>query len=343
MHMNSSRRTLLIIVDVLLACCAIALVGAIAWFPVVWSVSAARESRQAAASLALVRSWPQGKVRDEYRRAQEYNRQIAASDQSVLGEFEDPFGARSGRASGDSLESSETSHGIAGDGAVNQGDGNDRSSSLCSSSPSTTSVAHPESRDDATYQSLLNDGTGAMGSISIPKISVNMPIYHGTSDEALRHGAGHLYGTSLPVGGASTNAVISGHRGLTNALMFTRLDELKRGDFLYIHTLDRVMGYQVTGIHVIDPADTRLYRVVPGRDLVTLMTCTPYGVNTQRLVITAERRPIPDPMPSLNRGGVDPLFLIIAVVLPVLILPILVWIVVHRIRRRPLPVRHRSA
>ncbi|RBP97113.1 class C sortase, partial [Bifidobacterium aemilianum] len=110
----------------------------------------------------------------------------------------------------------------------------------------------------------------------VPRISLNMPIYHGTSDQSLSQGSGHLYGTSLPVGGPSTNAVLTGHRGLPGALLFTRLDELKPGDVFYVDTLGRTMGYRITAIHVVDPDDTHLYTVVQGKDLVTLMTCTPY-------------------------------------------------------------------
>ncbi|WEV72413.1 class C sortase [Bifidobacterium sp. ESL0790] len=156
------------------------------------------------------------------------------------------------------------------------------------------------SRKDAEYQSLLGNTDGVLGTIRVPKVSIRLPIYHGTSKDTLAVGAGHLYGTSLPVGGKSTNAVITGHRGLPNAMLFTRLDQLKVGDFFYIQTLGRTMGYKVKAIHVIDPADTHLYKVVPGKDLVTLMTCTPYGVNTQRLVITGERGKIPQQVPYMD-------------------------------------------
>lgn len=156
------------------------------------------------------------------------------------------------------------------------------------------------SRKDAEYQALLGNTDGVLGTIRVPKVSIRLPIYHGTAKDTLAVGAGHLYGTSLPVGGKSTNAVITGHRGLPNAMMFTRLDELKIGDYFYIQTLGRTMGYKVKAINVINPSDTHLYKVVPGRDLVTLMTCTPYGVNTQRLVITGERGKIPQQVPEMD-------------------------------------------
>ncbi|WEV58998.1 class C sortase [Bifidobacterium sp. ESL0728] len=162
-----------------------------------------------------------------------------------------------------------------------------------------------ESAKDATYQSLLKGPTGVMGTIRIPKVSIHLPIYHGTARSTLTIGSGHLYGTSVPVGGKSTNAVLTGHRGLPNALLFTRIDELKKGDIIYINTLNHTMGYRVKAIHVIDPKDVHLYKVVPGKDLVTLMTCTPYGVNTERLVITAERGNIPQDIPPLVDAAAD--------------------------------------
>ena len=111
-------------------------------------------------------------------------------------------------------------------------------------------------------------------------------------------GAGHLYGTSLPVGGKSTHSVITGHRGLVEAMMFTRLDEVKKGDFFYIEVMNRTLGYEVDRISVILPDDTSQLRIVPGEDRVTLMTCTPYGVNTHRLLISGHRVAIPIPAPD---------------------------------------------
>ena len=134
-----------------------------------------------------------------------------------------------------------------------------------------------------------------MGTIKVPKQSINLPIYHGTSEEALASGAGHLYGTSLPVGGKSTHSVITGHRGLVEAMMFTRLDEVKKGDFFYIEVMGETLGYKVDNISVILPDDTSKLRIAPGEDRVTLMTCTPYGVNTHRLLISGHRVSIPAP------------------------------------------------
>ena len=142
---------------------------------------------------------------------------------------------------------------------------------------------------DKEYQSQLDSGNGVMGTIKVPSVSIELPIYHGTSEEALASGAGHLYGTSLPVGGDSTHSVITGHRGLVEALMFTRLDEVKKGDFFYIEVMGETLGYEVDRITVIEPDDTSQLGITPGEDRVTLMTCTPYGVNTHRLLVSGTR------------------------------------------------------
>lgn len=142
------------------------------------------------------------------------------------------------------------------------------------------------------YCSLLNlAGNGIMGSIEIPVIDVNLPIYHGTSDEVLAAGIGHIEGTSLPVGGENTRSVLSGHRGLPNSRLFTRLDELEPGDLFFIRMFDRILSYEVTEIEVIEPDDVEKLKIIPEKDLVTLLTCTPYGLNTHRLIITGERVP----------------------------------------------------
>jgi len=151
---------------------------------------------------------------------------------------------------------------------------------------------------DRQYNRLLNEGHGVIGSVVIPKISVDLPIYHGTGDKQLSLGAGHLYGTSLPVGGKSTHAVITGHRGLVKAQMFTRLDEMRKGDFIYIKTMNRILAYEVDRIAVIEPNDTSLLRILPGQDRLTLMTCTPYGINSHRLLVSGRRVGIPVPAPD---------------------------------------------
>lgn len=142
------------------------------------------------------------------------------------------------------------------------------------------------------YQEVLNvNGDGVMGYIEIPKIGVYLPIYHGTSEETLQKGAGHLEAAALPVGGLNRHPVISAHRGLPSAELFTRLDEMKIGDIFYIHVLDRTLAYQVDQIETIVPEDLAFLRAEEGKDLVTLLTCTPYAVNTHRLLVRGERIP----------------------------------------------------
>lgn len=132
-------------------------------------------------------------------------------------------------------------------------------------------------------------GTGIMGYITISKIGVELPVYHGTSDGVLQVAAGHLEGSSLPVGGAGTHAVISAHRGLPSAKLFTNLDELEAGDTFTITVLDRVLTYEVDQISIVLPTETDLLQPVEGKDYITLMTCTPYGINTHRLLVRGKR------------------------------------------------------
>lgn len=130
-----------------------------------------------------------------------------------------------------------------------------------------------------------------MGYVEIPDIDVNLPIYHGTSEEVLQDGAGHLEASSLPVGGEGTHAVISAHRGLPSAKLFSDLDELETGDVFFIHILNETHAYQVDQIQVVKPDELDSLRVVDGQDLVTLLTCTPYAVNTHRLLVRGVRIP----------------------------------------------------
>ena len=140
------------------------------------------------------------------------------------------------------------------------------------------------------YQSLLNmDGTGIMGYIEIPAINVSLPIYHGTDDNVLQIAAGHISWTSLPVGGESSHCVLSGHRGLPSAKLFTNLDQLVEGDTFTIRVLDEVLTYEVAQILIVEPEDVSALEIIPGRDLCTLVTCTPYGINTHRLLVRGTR------------------------------------------------------
>lgn len=128
-----------------------------------------------------------------------------------------------------------------------------------------------------------------MGYIQIPKIGQSLPIYHGTSDAVLAKGVGHLQGSALPVGGTSTHCVLSAHRGLPSASLFTDLDKLEIGDHFYLHVLGQVLAYEVDQVEVVEPDQTQSLDVSAGEDLVTLVTCTPYGVNTQRLLVRGHR------------------------------------------------------
>jgi sortase A len=207
-----------------------------------------------------VAGWPYPMAENELERAHEYNRRLAVEGQPVLGEAADPFSAA-------------TDGGVGG---------------------SVVSVADV----DTEYQGLLDSGAGIMGTVLVPGIGVELPIRHGTSEPVLAVGAGHLYGTSLPVGGEGTHAVVTGHRGLAASMMFTRLDELDKGDFMYVKVMGETLGYEVDRISVIEPDDVSKLKIVPGEDRLTLMTCTPYGVNTHRLLVSGHRVALPTPAPD---------------------------------------------
>ena len=140
------------------------------------------------------------------------------------------------------------------------------------------------------YEELLNvSGSGIMGYIEIPSIDCSLPVYHGTDDAVLQIAVGHLDWTSLPVGGASTHCVISGHRGLPSAKLFTSLDKLTEGDIFMLRVLDEVLTYEVDQILIVEPQDISALRIVEGQDYCTLVTCTPYGINTHRLLVRGHR------------------------------------------------------
>ena len=140
------------------------------------------------------------------------------------------------------------------------------------------------------YNNILNvDRSEIMGYVKIPCISVDLPIYHGTSAEVLERGIGHLAASSFPIGGESTHAVLTGHTGLSSAKLFTDLTEMKKGDLFFIHVLDKKLAYRVDRITVVKPDDTRNLQIIDGEDHVTLLTCTPYGVNDHRLLVRGKR------------------------------------------------------
>lgn len=150
--------------------------------------------------------------------------------------------------------------------------------------------AEKEKHEGKSYANTLNIGD-VMGYVEIPKINVKLPIYPGTSEEVLSQGVGHLDKSSLPVGGEGTHTVLTGHRGLPSALLFTDLDKMKEQDVFYIHSLNKVLAYQVDQIKVVLPSETEDLLIVNNQDYATLLTCTPYGVNTHRLLVRGHRIP----------------------------------------------------
>ncbi|MDU4603605.1 MAG: class C sortase [Clostridium perfringens] len=170
---------------------------------------------------------------------------------------------------------------------------------------------------DKEYESLLNiNNDGIIGSVEIPSIDVNIPIYHYTTDEVLAKGAGHLFGSSLPVGGESSHTVISAHRGLPSAKLFTDLDQLKDGDLFYFHVCGEAFAYKVDQILVVEPEQTSELAIKEGEDLATLFTCTPYSINSHRLLVRGHRVPY-DKKEELQEKekvkNVQPYFLIVEI------------------------------
>ena len=254
------------------------------------AMSQAEQTAAVTAAQNTVDGWPYPQAEKALAAARAYNEQLAAGGQDVIGEVVDPFGNTSGASTASGSEDSIASQ-------------------------------------DATYQGLLNAGSGLMCSVRIPKIDVNLPVYHGTSTEVLAAGAGHLYGTSLPVGGESTHAVLTGHRGVPGSLLFTRLDELQVGDSFYIEVMGEELGYKIDRIDVIEPDDDSRLRVTAGEDRVTLMTCTPYGINTHRLLVRGRRVETPDQYKHL-RVTAEALKIEPIIVAPIMALPMLLILLI---------------
>ena len=178
------------------------------------------------------------------------------------------------------------------------------------------------------YDDILNiSGTGVMGYVSIPNINVELPIYHGTSEGVLQIATGHIQGSSLPVGGSSTHAVISGHRGLPSARLFTDLDQIVEGDTFTINVLNEVYTYEVERILIILPTETDKLAIFPGEDIVTLMTCTPYGVNSHRLLIRGHR--IETVYDKKIKVGADALQVDSMKVIPIVFVPLLILLFIY--------------
>lgn len=177
------------------------------------------------------------------------------------------------------------------------------------------------------YDDILNiSGTGIMGFVSIPNINVELPIYHGTSEGVLQIAAGHIQGSSFPVGGASTHAVISGHRGLPSARLFTDLDQMVEGDTFTINILNEVLTYEVEKILIILPTESDKLAIIPNEDEVTLVTCTPYGVNSHRLLIRGRR--IASVYDKKIKVGADALQVDEMKVIPIVFVPLLLLLMI---------------
>ena len=194
--------------------------------------------------------------------------------------------------------------------------------------------------EKAEYNSLLNlNGDGVMGYIEIPKLDLRLSIAHGTDEDVLQKMVGHVEGTSLPVGGESTHAVLSAHRGLPTAKLFSDLDLMQVGDRFTIHTLNQTLIYEVDQITIILPEEIEALAIVPGEDLVTLMTCTPYGVNTHRLLVSATHSAIPDEIPAENDAVKDARAIgAITGIATLVVGALLVWL-----RRKPWHIRRHAA
>lgn len=195
-----------------------------------------------------------------------------------------------------------------------------------------------EGIQDKEYEALLNDsGSGLIGTVEIPVIKVNIPVYHYTNSTSLEKGAGHLLGSALPVGGESTHCVISAHRGLPNQKLFTDLNLVEAGDVFYFHVLDQTFAYEVDQILTVEPSQVESLSVVYGKDYATLVTCTPYAVNTHRLLVRGHRIPYSDeeyeevvktavPRSDKNYMLMQALCVVIGVVIAVIIFFVTGWV-----------------
>ena len=157
------------------------------------------------------------------------------------------------------------------------------------------------------YENLLNlNGSGIMGYVEIPKLGINLPIYHGTGETALDKGVGHLLGSSLPVGGTGCHSILTGHSGVAGNKLFSDIDQLSEGDVFYLRVLDETLAYEVEAVNIVLPYETELLAPIRGRDLCTLVTCYPYGVNTHRLLVRGKRIPYEEAVEIEEIVGEEP-------------------------------------
>lgn len=191
----------------------------------------------------------------------------------------------------------------------------------------------------AEYERLLDlTGTGIMGYVQIPAINVNLPVYHTVEEDVLQIAVGHIPGSSLPVGGETAHAVMSGHRGLPSARLFTDLDKLAEGDIFTVTVLDEEFTYMINQIRIVEPEDTTELGIVRGKDICTLVTCTPYGVNTHRMLVRGYRIENADGIAEIRGEGVKlPTYIVApAIAVPMLFLLLLILMIFYR--RKPKPV-----
>lgn len=186
--------------------------------------------------------------------------------------------------------------------------------------------------DVAAYEAQLDaSGLGIMGYIEIPEIDVSLPVYHGTSEAVLQIAIGHIEGTSLPVGGPGTHCAVSGHRGLPSAKLFTNLDRLQNGDLFFLHILDETLTYEVDQILIVEPYDLSPLEIIEGQDLCTLVTCTPYGINSHRLLVRGHRVETPEEEKVIrvvaDAVQIEPLLVAPVVAAPMLLLLLIVLLI----------------
>lgn len=194
-----------------------------------------------------------------------------------------------------------------------------------------TTFALSEEEKEA-YDALLDiSGTGVIGYIEIPTVNISLPVYHGTEDAVLQIAVGHLEWSSLPVGGESTHCVLSGHRGLPSAKLFTNLDKLVAGDKFIMRVLDEVLTYEVDQILIVEPTDVSTLMIEAGKDLCTLVTCTPYGINSHRLLVRGHRIENQDEAQAIRVTSdaiqIEPLIVAPAVALPMLLVLLVILLV----------------
>lgn len=203
--------------------------------------------------------------------------------------------------------------------------------------PRDQSRFHPSEEEQERYEALLNvSGDGVMGYVEIPSIEASLPTYHGTEEEILQTAIGHIEGSSLPVGGAGTHCVISGHRGLPSAKLFTDLDQLAEGDVFYLHVLDETLAYEVDQIRIVEPDDVSLLAIEEGKDLCTLVTCTPYGVNSHRLLVRGHRiesQEADEARITADAIQIEPRLVAPIIAAPILLL-LLLWVLLKPFARR---------